>query len=122
MTSPISRPIASAVPAWSPVIILTLMPAVWQSAIASIASGRGGSTMPHTPRNSRSCRSSIVSASVPDAHRLARRGEDAEALRAELVDRRLPPHDVERLGAGGTALGERPLEQPVGGALDEDRA
>ena len=36
------------------VIIFTRMPAAWQSAMASMASGRGGSRMPQTPRNSRS--------------------------------------------------------------------
>ena len=38
-TMPISRAIASAVPAWSPVIIFTRMPAAWHSAIASIGLG-----------------------------------------------------------------------------------
>ena len=37
---------AAAVVAWSPVIIRTRMPASWHSAIAALASGRGGSTMP----------------------------------------------------------------------------
>ncbi len=44
-----SRPMASAVPAWSPVIILTSMPALRHSLMASMASGRGGSTMPTMP-------------------------------------------------------------------------
>ena len=37
---------AAAVTAWSPVIMRTWMPAACASAIASLASGRGGSTMP----------------------------------------------------------------------------
>ncbi len=66
------------------------MPAVWQSAIASIASGRGGSTMPHSPRNSRSLQ--IVDRELVGAgpHRLARRREDAEPLRAR-ARRSRPP-------------------------------
>ena len=46
--------IAAAVVAWSPVIIRTRMPASWQSAIASLASLRGGSTMPMSASSSRS--------------------------------------------------------------------
>ena len=42
-----------AVTAWSPVIILTRIPAVWQASIAAIASGRGGSIMACRPRNVR---------------------------------------------------------------------
>ena len=40
------RAIASAVTAWSPVIMRTWMPAAWAIAIAAFASARGGSTMP----------------------------------------------------------------------------
>ena len=40
------RAIASAVTAWSPVIIRTWMPAAWAIAMAAFASARGGSTMP----------------------------------------------------------------------------
>ena len=47
--SPSSRPMASAVPMWSPVIILTRIPALRQSSMDSMASGRGGSTMPTMP-------------------------------------------------------------------------
>ena len=43
---PSSPAMAAAVVAWSPVIIRTRMPASWHSAIAALASGRGGSTMP----------------------------------------------------------------------------
>ena len=48
------RAIASAVTAWSPVIIRTLMPADFALAIASRASARGGSTMPTSASSSRS--------------------------------------------------------------------
>ena len=43
---PSSSAMAAAVVAWSPVIIRTWMPAEWHSAIAALASARGGSTMP----------------------------------------------------------------------------
>jgi len=46
---PISAPMALAVSAWSPVIILTRMPADWTALIASMASGRGGSRIPNRP-------------------------------------------------------------------------
>ena len=49
ITSPVnpsSCAIAKAVTFWSPVIILTAMPACWQSLIASRTSGRGGSIKP----------------------------------------------------------------------------
>ncbi|MNJ68912.1 hypothetical protein D3C77_652060 [compost metagenome] len=39
-------PMVRAVSAWSPVIILTRMPACWHSATAAMASLRGGSMMP----------------------------------------------------------------------------
>ena len=48
--------------------------------------------------------------------------QHAQPLAAEVVDRRLPAHDVEGLGPGGAALRLRALQQPVGRALDEDRA
>ena len=53
-TMPSSRPIAAAVAAWSPVIILTAMPARWQAAMASTTSSRGGSISPTSPRRRRS--------------------------------------------------------------------
>ena len=84
-TSPISRLIASAVPAWSPVIIFTRMPAVWQSAIASIASGRGGSRMPHRPRNSRSSRSPIDTVSPRVGLRAAASTRSPCALRSSIA-------------------------------------
>ena len=69
-TIPISRPIATAVPAWSPVIILTRMPASRHCAIAATASGRGGSTMPTSPHSSRPpATSSASSVVVPSSAR-----------------------------------------------------
>ncbi len=52
---------ARAVDGWSPVIILTVMPARWQCRIASIASGRGGSIIPCRPRSTRSPSTSSTS-------------------------------------------------------------
>ena len=51
---PSSRAIAPAVTAWSPVIIRTRIPASWHSAMAALASGRGGSTIPTIARRVRS--------------------------------------------------------------------
>jgi len=58
--SPICLPMAAAVRAWSPVIILTVMPAWWQVRTASIASGRVGSIMPCKPKRVRLSTSAIV--------------------------------------------------------------
>ena len=52
---PSSRPMAAAVTAWSPVIMRTWMPALLQVAMASLASARGGSTMPTMASRVRSC-------------------------------------------------------------------
>ena len=51
---PSSWPMAAAVTAWSPVIMRTWMPALWHLAMASLASARGGSTMPTMARSVRS--------------------------------------------------------------------
>ena len=59
---PSSSAIAPAVDAWSPVIILTPMPATPHCAIAAIASGRAGSRM---PTSASSCRPSSSDASSP---------------------------------------------------------
>ena len=57
LTAPSYRPIcpamAAAVAGWSPVIILTLIPAVLQTLIAATASGRGGSIIACRPKNRR---------------------------------------------------------------------
>ena len=50
---PSSRAIASAVAGWSPVIIITRMPARRQASSAGSASGRGGSIMPTRPSSTR---------------------------------------------------------------------
>src|SRR5207245_3420433 len=51
---PISRATAIAVSLWSPVIITTRIPAFLQRRIASIASDRGASIIPASPRKVRS--------------------------------------------------------------------
>ena len=52
---PSSAAITAAVRGWSPVIISGRMPARLARATASFASGRGGSIMPISPANTRSC-------------------------------------------------------------------
>mmetsp|Transcript_30490 Transcript_30490/g.55453 ORF Transcript_30490/g.55453 Transcript_30490/m.55453 type:complete len:237 (+) Transcript_30490:983-1693(+) len=52
---PRSLAIASAVVLLSPVIMMTLIPAIRHSRIASLHSGRGGSRMPTMPTNVMSC-------------------------------------------------------------------
>ncbi len=51
---PISFAIASAVTLWSPVAIITLIPALWQRAMEVLASGLGGSIIPEKPAKTRS--------------------------------------------------------------------
>ncbi len=58
---PSSRAIAPAVMAWSPVIMRTRMPARLATAMAFMASARGGSTSPTSAAISRSCISAIRS-------------------------------------------------------------
>ena len=62
--SPTCWPIASAVLAWSPVIIFTWMPALWHWATDVMASGRGGSINPTIPSKIRSCSTSENSRTV----------------------------------------------------------
>ena len=93
---PSSRAIAAAVTAWSPVIIRTWMPAECASAIAALAAGRGGSTMPTSASSVRSSISASRSApgsNVAGVEVLARGGHHAQALLAEalvLVEVALP--------------------------------
>ena len=78
---PSSRAIASAVIAWSPVIMRTWMPAACAMAIAALAAGRGGSTM---PTSASSVRPSIsVSRSAP-----ASKVAGSKSLRAVAITRR----------------------------------
>ena len=79
-----SAAIAWAVTRWSPVIIRTSMPARWATRTASIASGRSGSMMPTSPRNTRLSTAAIGSASEAPARRRSgkradRQGEHAQA-------------------------------------------
>ena len=81
------RAIASAVTAWSPVIIRTWMPAAWAIAIASLASDRGGSTMPTRARSVRSLtsgsRSAALASNVAASKSRVAGRQDSQALRAE---------------------------------------
>ena len=83
---PSSRAIASAVMAWSPVIIRTWMPAECAVAIAALAAGRGGSTIPTSASIVTPCISDSRSApgsNVGGVEVLARRGHHAQALAGE---------------------------------------
>ena len=79
---------AAAVVAWSPVIIRTRMPASLHSAMASLASLRGGSTMPISASSSSSddqreqVRPRIERGAVEVA---AGHGEDPQALAGQAV-------------------------------------
>ena len=86
------RAIASAVMAWSPVIIRTWMPADLALAMASRASARGGSTMPTRASSSRSVISGSRSAFG------SKRGGVEVALGGG--------HDAQALGAEPLVLGE----------------
>ena len=80
---PSSPAIASAVTAWSPVIMRTWMPAACAVAIAAFAAGRGGSTMPTSAssvRPSISCSRSAVGSKVGGVEVLARGRHHAQAL------------------------------------------
>ena len=82
------RAIASAVTAWSPVIIRTLMPADFAFAMASRASARGGSTMPTSARSSRSAIEREQVGVRVEGRRVEvalGRGQDAQALRPEAL-------------------------------------
>ena len=126
---PSSRAMAAAVALWSPVIILTSMPACWQTAMASFASGRGGSMMPtsaeegpgrrprpsdrrpgrsRAPGWSAAATASTRSASLGHARRSRPRTRRVPPRRAALARRRRPA-----AGAG---------QQHVGRALDEHLA
>ena len=59
---PTSRAIAAPVAAWSPVIILTVMPARCAAATAAVASGRGGSMRPQNPTKTQPLSASLLSA------------------------------------------------------------
>src|SRR5664280_2240554 len=60
---PSSPAMVVAVAAWSPVIMCTAMPAAWHFAIAVLASGRGGSTIPTMASSTRSSRRASRSSS-----------------------------------------------------------
>ena len=78
---PSSRAIASAVIAWSPVIIRTWIPASCAMAIAAFAAGRGGSTI---PTSASSVRSLISASRSAPASKLAA----VKSLRAVAITRR----------------------------------
>ena len=84
---PRSLAIASAVTAWSPVIMRTWMPALWASAIDTLADGRGGSTMPTRA-------SSVMPSSSGSMSALASKVFGSKSLRPVAMTRR--PFDPRR--------------------------
>ena len=107
-TRPISRAMATAVWGWSPVTMITLTPAAWQRAMASGTSGRGGSSRPTRPQQTRSSSSATWSgassrqakARTPQAlvgHRLLGRHQ---GLTSGLVQRHRGPPAGEWPGSG----------------------
>ena len=123
------RAIASAVTAWSPVIIRTSMPAACAIAMAALASGRGGSTMPTRASSVRSLtsgsRSPRSASNVAGSKSRCAGRHDAQALAAEpLVLRHVRVRDLGRPGpsvpsASMADAGAR--EELVRGALDVQR-
>ena len=122
---PSSPAIAAAVVAWSPVIIRTRIPASRHSAIAALASGRGGSTMPTIASRVRSWTWSMRSPSrlehggieVPLGHHhhpLARVGDPVVGLEGEV------PVVVGDRDQGAVGVPDRhgARDQHVGRALD----
>ena len=113
---PSSAAIAAAVVAWSPVIIRTRIPASVQRAIASLASLRGGSTMPTRASSVRSC---TCASSSPPGSKLA-----GSKSRAATASTRSPSparrsFSVEHTVAGAFDGHRRPLGVPDRGRARE---
>ena len=101
---------AAAVVAWSPVIMRTRMPASLQSAIASFASLRGGSTMPtraSSVRSSHHVEQVAVGSNVGRVEVARGDGEHAQALAGQPVV--LREHPVAR-----AVDGDRPTRRRRG--------
>ena len=117
--------IAAAVVAWSPVIMRTRIPASLHSAIASLASLRGGSTMPTAPATSGPRTSSSSVAAGSNAPGSMSRVATASTRRPSPASRSFSARTrlAAALGGNGRAVGvadlRRPREQDVGRALDE---
>ena len=92
-TMPRSAAIRSAVRGWSPVIIMTRMPARWAAATASAASGRAGSMIPTTPHHtsSRSSSASRTSPSTSSTASAAQLGPSPARRRGCAARRRTSP-------------------------------
>ena len=115
---------ASAVTAWSPVIMRTWMPAAWAVAMDALASARGGSTMPTRASSVRSETSGSRSAFGSNGLGVEvalRGGHDPQALSAEaLVLGQVGVADLVdgHVLAGAVVGGRRPRQELVRGALD----
>ena len=116
------RAMASAVATWSPVIILIPIPAARQSRTAAIASVRGGSISPSSPRKTRPPSISAMARRAGSPGMAARRdGEHALAARGKALDRVVPEGGIEGDVAGGRALHPTHVEQALGCTLDVDQ-
>ena len=96
--APSSRPtwsaIAVAVAAWSPVIIFTAMPAVWQAATAAVAAARGGSSMACSPVRTRPSGQRVLAErrpSDPGRGRPHGGGQHPQPLAGQVVGRAAAP-------------------------------
>ena len=116
------RAMASAVATWSPVIILIPIPAARQSRTAAIASVRGGSISPSSPRKTR----------PPSISPMTSRAGSPGMVRVATASTRWPPAArlstawCQKAGsratvAGGRALHPTHVEQALGCTLDVDQ-
>ena len=116
---------AAAVVAWSPVIMRTRMPASLQRAMASLASLRGGSTMPTRASSSRSATSASRSlAGSNEAGSKSRRATASTRMPVAGQPVVLGEHLIRRVAhrrrrAVGVQVARRARQQDVGRALDE---
>ena len=126
---PSSFAIAAAVTAWSPVIIRTLIPAALAVAIAALAVGRGGSTMPTRVSAVKlvELRQQVAGGSNDAGSKsLPCGGEDAQALLAQTlvlgqVALLHPVVDRDRAKVVGGERGRAPHEELVGAPLTKQR-
>ncbi len=78
---------AVAVVAWSPVIIFTSIPALWQLRTAAMAAARGGSSMACSPVKLSEPRRASISSSGRLAGGGLSRGQHPQPATGEVIDR-----------------------------------
>ena len=122
-TMQLCRATARAVSGWSPVIMMTSMPARWQVATAAGTSGRSGSSMPRKPARTRSRSSSASGVSAPasgdsgrQATAITRRPAEASrriacsaAARAAASAPSVSPSPVRTAASSGRSASHAPL-------------